>query len=227
MRELKHTKGQVVLSIDLQGKNKHTFSDGTEIVHVRQVENFNRRFTEPVNAMVISAENIPEGAEVLLHHNAIHDTYRLFNYTPLSGKFEASSVRYYSIPEGECFFFRETEKDEWKPLKNFASGLRVFRPYKGAMEGIAPTLIKDCLYVTSGELKGNVCLTLKSCDYQIVFLDHGKERNLIRFRHSEDEEFDREEVVGIANILTDEVNCGELLVGFEASDAKTIHVEAQ
>ena len=223
MNDLVHTKGQVVIKIDLDGKDRHVFMDGTEIKVIRRVQNLNRRHTEPVNAFVVSADNIPAGAEILIHHNPLHDTYRIFNYKPLSGKDEADTVKYFSIPESECFFWREDEKQEWKPLKNFASGLRVFRPYTGKIEGIAPTLIKECLYVTSGELKGKVVFTLRACDYEIIFLDKGRENNLIRFRHSEDDEnFEREEVVAIADNLTEDVNCGKLYVGYTADDAKPI-----
>lgn len=227
MSKLQYTKGQVVIRIDIDGKDKHIFEDGTEIKVIRRVNNLNRRHTEPVNAFVVSAENIPEGSEILIHHNSLHDTYRIFNYQPLSGEVIAKRILYYSIPESECFVWRETEQDKWKPCKDFALGLRVFRPYKGIMQGIEPTLIKDCLYITSGELKGNVCYTLKSCDYEIIFLDHGKENRLIRCRHREgEEEYDREEIVGIANLLTDELNCGELLVGYEPENAKKLNAEA-
>ena len=62
-----HTFGRVVIKINLEYKNSHTLSDGLKISLQRQFNNLNRRYTEPVNAIVISAEDIPKDAEILIH----------------------------------------------------------------------------------------------------------------------------------------------------------------
>ena len=133
-----------------------------------------------------------------------------------------TDVKYFSIPEYECFAWKD-KSGKWNPLKNFEFALRVFRPYEGFITGIEPEVVKDVLYVTTGALKGNVVNVLKASDYEIVFQnENGREGNLIRFRHSEDEDFDREEVICINHDLTEKVNDGKLLVGIEIKDAKTI-----
>src|SRR5690606_21725939 len=151
---------RVVVACDIEGKNWHTFEDGTRIRRERQYENLNRRETEPVNATVIHSNYIPEKATILIHPNAIIESNRIYNYAPLSGKFEGSDIRYYSIPEEQCYGWHDGK--EWKPLKGFQFALRVFKPYRGVIEGIEPELIKNVLYITTGELKGNVCHTLKA-----------------------------------------------------------------
>jgi len=218
---IKHAHGRVIIQVDMEFKNSHRFEDGTQIKLVRGVNNFDRKYTEPINAIVMSSENIPSGAEILIHHNSLHDSNRLFNYKPLSGAEIASDIRYFSIPELEAYLWR-MGNDEWQPVKGFATALRVFEPYKGILQGIPPKQIKDTLLITSGKLKGKVVMTLKSSDYQLCFQDNGRERNVIRIRHDDDNEIEREEVVLIHDEFTRKVGNGELLVGLNQSDAKTI-----
>lgn len=225
MNKLKYVSGRVIVKIDLDSKESHRFADGTEIAIRKKYDNMNRRETESVNAVVVSAENIREGSEILVHHNAAHEVHQIFDYIPLSGKETADRVKYYSLPESECFLYREGAS--WLPLPGFATGLRVFSPYTGIIEGIAPNRIGDVLYVTSGHLKGKVVYTLKNCDYEIIFQDTtGRENRIIRFRHFEDPDYDdkekREEVIGIAELFTGKVDAGEYLVGYGPSDAKTV-----
>lgn len=217
---LKHIEGRVVVSIDTQAKNWHTFQDGTKIRRERQFNEFNRRITEPVNAIVISADKVPSGSEILISHNAIHDSNRIFDYTPVSGIFEASDIKYYSLHESDCFAWRD-EKEQLRPMKNFCFALRVFKPYSGIMLGIEPTLVKDVLYITTGEFKGNVAHVLKASDYTIIYQGKdGREENVIRCRHFEDEYNEKEELVAIAHDLTEKVISGELLIGLSTKDAK-------
>jgi hypothetical protein len=43
------------------------------------------------------------------------------------------------------------------------------------MEGIETTKIKNKIYITSGEFAGNVCDTVNSTDYEIIYQgDDGK-----------------------------------------------------
>lgn len=221
--ELKAVSGRVVCSINLEGKNQHTFSNGVTIRLERQYDNFNSRETQPVNGIVIDAEHIPQGAEVLIGHNSAHDVNRIFDYTNLSGEEVASDVKYYSIPESECFLWR-MGTGEWQPTNSFATALRVFRPYEGSLEGIGHQQLKDILYCTSGELKGKVVSTLKACDYEIIFQNEkGQEERKIRFRPLGDDETKREpEAIAILLHETKQVEYGVLLVGISPSDAKPL-----
>jgi hypothetical protein len=219
---LKYIEGRVVVKLDIEAKNTHRFEDGTVIRRERKYNQFNMRIAQPVNAIVISAEYIPCGTQILINHNAIHETNKIFDYPELTGKDAENDIRYYSLPEEDCYAWLDID-GSWKPLKNFEFSLRVFEPYKGSLLGIEPTLYVDTLYVTTGSLRGKVVGTLKFCDYEIVFQGlGGKEERVIRFRHSEDESFEREEVAFVNDFLTERMSNGELLVGFEPTDAKTI-----
>jgi len=219
---LKHTHKRVIVKVNLQSKNYTTFNDGTKIRLERQFNNFNRRQTEPVNATVVSAEYIPAGSEILISHNALHDTSRIFDYVPPSGN-ESIDIGFFSIPEYDCFAWRDTD-GQLKPMKHFDFALRVFKRYEGHLTGLPHHEYKETLYVTTGKLKGNVVKTLKGCDYVIVYQDtNGKEGNMIRFRpFGNPEEKREEEAIAILNEFTQKVNDGELLIGLTNSDCKTL-----
>lgn len=221
MKDLKAPKGRVIIKVDLEAKNSHTFEDGTKITLARKYDNFNMRYVKPVNAIVVDAENIPEGAEVLIHHNATHDTYRLFNYLPPTQD-ASTDVRFYSIPENECFLWRMNESS-WNTLSNFVTALRIFKPYTGTLLGIDAAKINDVLYVTSGELKGKAVKTLKKCDYEIIYQDsNGREGSIIRLRCGESDE-DRNEIIAIDLEATSLIKKNKYLIGITLSDAKTLN----
>lgn len=219
---LKYVEGKVIVSVNLQYKNSHTFSDGTTIRLERQFDNLNRRETEPVNAIVVSAKDIPDGSEILIHPNAVADHHEIHNHTKLSGKETASDIKYYSIPEDMCFCYRS--KDEWLPLPPYETALRIFIPYKGVILGVEPKKMKDALYCTSGEYKGVALATIKAVDYEVIFQNaNGKEGRIIRWRPNGDEKTKKEsEAIGILNDVTKKVNKGEYLIGLNPNDAKTI-----
>lgn len=215
---LKCVTGRVIVKINLDSKNYHTFENGSVIRRERQFNNHNRRETEPVNAVVIDGENITKGAEILIHPNEICDTNKIFGY-----KNDSPDIGYYSIQREQCFAWRENET--WTPLPPFDTALRVFESYKGVIEGILPTQLKDTLFVTSGELKNKAVRTVVAADYVIVFQDiDGKEGRLIRFRPFGDVETcrDPEAIVELPEI-TQQILNGEMLVGIEIQDAKKLN----
>lgn len=219
---LKAPKGRIIVVVNLEYKNYAKLND-TTIRLERQFNNLNRRETEPVNAFVINAQHIPQGAEVLVHHNSLHDTNRIFGAEKLCSGDVSADVKYYSIKENECFLWRK-DSSEWNPCTVFETALRVFKPYNGLLENIPHTKIKDTLYVTSGKLKGKVVATLKGCDYEIIFNDiDGKESRVIRFRPFGEEENSREEeAICVLKDLTEKVKSGEYFVGLSDKDCKSI-----
>jgi hypothetical protein len=222
---LKHTQGRIVVKVPLLHKNEHMMENGQVLSIERQYNNLNRRETEPVNGWVISAENIPEGAEVLIGHNATHDTFKITNHNQLSGGIIAGKIEYFAIPEDQAFLWR-VGHGKWQPIKGYATGLRVFKPYEGVLTGIEPKQMKNVLYVTSGGLTGKICQTVRAADYELVFNDFDRrEHRIIRFRHYDDgiELNGREdELTCIRNDLTKELKAGKLLIGLTAFDAKPL-----
>lgn len=220
-RGLKHTVGRIVIRVNMEEKNYHSMSNGQVLRLERGWNNLNRREVSPVNAVVVSGEGIKKGAQIIIHHNSVHETYRLTNHGELSGQKIADRIEYYSIPETQAYFWLDGE--EWKPMRGYATGLQVYEPYKGILLGIAPKLIKDVLYITSGELKGKICITVRAANYCVVFQDiDNRERQLIRCRHWDDEDNDIEEIIAIHDQYTNDVNKGKLHLGYSPSDAKPL-----
>lgn len=225
MNKLTHVEGRIIIKMDMEYKNSHTFEDGTKIRLERKYDNFDEKYTRPINAWVVSAEGIPENVEILVHHNCTHDTNRIFNYQKLSGEVEASDIKYFSIREDEAFAWYNEETNSWMPMKGFDFALHVFKPYKGILEGIEPTPIKNCLWVTTGEFKDNACMTLIASNYKIIFQDrNGREGNLIRFRSEDNQINQREcEVVLLHHEYTNKILSGDFFVGISISDAKPLN----
>ena len=217
-----HVKGKVIIKVDVEQKNNYTFSNGTTIKMERDVENLDRKYTSQVLGEVVDAEYIPTGSMVLFHHNALHDVNVVFDSDYLTKEEQLAGFKVISISESDCFLWNNN--GEWTPLKNFCTALRVFKPYTGMMQGIEPTIIKDCLYLTSGEYKGMVAHTLKACDYQITFRNEkGKDESFIRCRHFEDDDNEREELICLNHGMTNQVKKGELFIGLTASDCKALN----
>lgn len=215
---LKHTEGRVIVKIDIDSKDSWTFENGQKIEYKRRFNNFNQRETQPVNCIVISGEGIKKGAEILIHPNGLHDANRIFDY-----KDSIDTIRYYSILDEMCYAWFDGE--EWQPIKPYDFALRVFKPYDGVITNIEPELVKDVLFVTTGEFKNKVVKTLVACDYEIVFQGrNGREQSLIRFRPSGDPKTKREEeAIAIHEDITEAVLEGKYLVGYKISDAKKYH----
>lgn len=220
--KLTHVENRIIVSIDLDKKNWHQFDDGTKIRIERKYDNFNMRHVNPVNAIIVSGKGLQEGAEVLVHHNSIHDTNLVNNYKPLSGEETASEIKYYSISENEAFAWYDGSN--WQPLPGFDFALRIFKPYNGILQGVEPTLIKQVLWITTGEYKNKACVTLQASDYQLVFQGrNNKEGNIIRLRTEDNPKEQREsEVVAIHNAYTGMILRGDLIVGLTKADAKPL-----
>jgi hypothetical protein len=219
--KLKAPSNRVIIKVDLESKNSHTFKDGTKIKLERVYDNFNMRYVKPVNAEVVDAKDIPAGAEILIHHNATHDTYKIFNYQRPTTE-ASSDIQYFSIPIEECFMWRAGKGSIWNALNNFVTALRIFKPYKGMLQGIEPEVMNNKLYITSGELKGRAVNTVISSDYEIIYQnDDGTEGRIIRLRYFPDGN-DRNEIIAINDNMTELVESGELLVGYNKSDAKQL-----
>jgi len=220
--KLKAPSNRVIIKVDLESKNSHTFKDGTKLKLERVYDNFNMRYVKPVNAEVVDATDMPVGSEILIHHNATHDTYKIFNYQKPTAE-ASSDMQYFSIPIEECFMWRSEKGSMWNPLNNFITGLRIFEPYTGFLQGVEPTLVKNKIYVTSGELSGNVVGTVISSDYEIIYQnDDGTEGRIIRLRYYP-EGNDRNEVISVEHELTEKVVNGDLLIGYNISDAKKLN----
>ncbi len=224
---IKHVEGRIIVKVDIEQKNFYTLSGSNITIRLeRDYDNLDRKYTQQVLGVVMDAENIPTDALILFHHNSLHETYEVLNHSNLSGKEIASHIKIYSIMERDVFFWKMIDENEWQPTKTYATALRVFKPYTGRISFISPVLIKDTLYITSGEYKGLCCRTIDHADYQITFrCPHtGQDKNIIRLRPNGCEEDQREpEIVAIDHDLTEKINNGGIFIGLTPSDCKHLN----
>lgn len=194
---LKATKGNVLIKIDLTQKERYRFSNGQEI-YISRGHEYNLRIDNPNVAEVIDAENIPTGSLVLIHHNSIQDSYKVF---------EEKNI--YSIPNDMVFLYNFNDK--WIPNEGFVISERIFKPYNGFLIGIEPELVKNRMYIRKGIHSGKAVITLKNCDYEIIYFIDGKQNHIIRTRERE--------IIGEDLELTQKIKNGEYLTGITSKTA--------
>ncbi len=220
--DLKATWGNIIVAIDIYKKDKHRFSNGIEIQLERNWNNFNMIERNPIQGMVVDwygdvPRETDKRIEIIFQHTVYHDSYRIFNSANASK--EMDDIRYYSVPIDLCYFWRY-EGEEWQPMPNCLITTRVWKPYKGFLI-MPPTQIKERLYVLEGEFKGNIVVTSKNCDYEVIFQgDNGKQAYIISTRA------DRDEILAIDNGLTELYNNGDILIGRTADEAKQVEMTA-
>jgi len=223
MHKLQTVKDRVIARVKMNEKDSYTFSNGQKIALQRNTENFDKTYTTISQGTVIASDYIPEGATIYFHHNASHDVNRIFNYNSLNAQEIADEIYYFSIPENDCFLWREGN-GPIQPLKGFAMALRVFVPYSGVLQGIEPKIMKDTLFIITGEYAGQVVRTLPYSSYEMIIQEvNGREGRYIRCRDMEDPTTKREcEIIAIDNKATDMVNKGLWLVGLNSFDCKPL-----
>lgn len=221
---IKHAEGKVLIKVNKEQKNKHTFSNGVTIELRRNYNNLNHSYTQQTLGEIISADGIPYGAMVLYFFNSLHETYKIRNHSFLTKKEKEEGYEIYAIHEEECYLWKMPGEIKWNPMKNYETAKRVFKPYEGPLSGIDPKKIKNVLYVETGELKGKVVHTLVACDAEIVFRNEkGVDERIIRFRPFGNEKEKREpEAIAIDESLTKLVQKGKYLIGLTPSDAKQL-----
>jgi len=198
--------GSVLVEIDIDKKNWHSV-EGTDVMLrlERGVENFNRRETEPVQGIMVSGDidGCSPGDELLLHHNSTHEMHEV------AGVELEYPKKVFSVPISMVYGFNSS--GVWKPTPGFFFGLRVFKLPTGIISH-DPIKIKDTVHVFTGSNKGLVVITLKSCDYEIVFQDRGREASLIRIRD--------EEVLAVDNESLKKIQKGEYISGVDIKHAQ-------
>ncbi len=221
---IKHVEGRVIIEAQKEQKNYYTLSNGLTIRMERDYNNLDRSYTQQTLGMIISAENIPKGALVLFHFNALVEVNKVYNHSLLSGEEIASGIEYYSVPEGQCYLWKMPGEKDWNPCDFFEIAERVFVPYSGMIQGVEPTKMKDVLYVRSGKYQGNAVKTLDHCDAIIHFRnEEGVDESVIRFRPEEVQSEKREaEAIAILPEVTKKIKNGEYLLGITPSDAKPL-----
>lgn len=214
---MKAIKGRVLIKMDTRQKERYDLGNGATL-YIEKGYDFNRRVDKPSMAEIIDGEGLPNGAEILVHHNASEQTYEVSGV--LTQEETIAGYMVFCIPKDMCFCYRQ--KGKWKPCENFVISQRIFKPYKGKLVAIQPKQIKNRLYIVKGgiewdgekqDLSGKVCVVTENSDYEIIFhTKYNKPESVIRTRHRE--------ILAIDNKLGRDIKGGKYLIGENQKNSK-------
>jgi hypothetical protein len=225
---------RIVIKVDTDYRTRYKLTDTIELQMVRNVEQFDERMKNPVNATVIAGRGLTEGMELLLSHHSVHEVNRLTD-TGLDS-LDTPNIKYYSVPEGDVYMYRDAYNPEdvcngWRAYSSLEYDSesdqfvmtdilivkKVFRPKSTGLIWLPPVEIENKLFVVRGNrYEGKVLMTAQYCYYTIYYQEvTGKQCHISRMKDT------HWEVEGIANDLTAGVVSGELLIGDTPEDAKT------
>ena len=186
---MKPVGNKVIIAIDTNEKNKHkiTKDDGSEIeLYVDTSYSWDGKVTAYTQAILLTDyKNIKAGTDVLIHHNALHDTNEMdIDYSP--------SVKFYSIEEGFVYFGIKGE--EIICIDGYMLVERVYDEDTLSPGGIILVekkkhdsllkIIKKPDSITDFEI-GDIAVTYKYSDYEINCRINGKMEKLIRLKYSD------------------------------------------
>lgn len=221
---LRHAPHKVLIEVDITQRNSYRFANGTELVMFPKTDQFDKRFWAATSGIVVSADDMPAGSEVLIEHNSCEPTNAVVEYENAN-----PNIKLFSVPEMEVYAWRSPHYNEWVATKYYAIGLHVYKPYKGILQNIKAEVIKNTLLILSGELKDKVVHILKNGEYTIVYQDRNGKPNelLVTFNAPPEEQGDiiidaKQEVIAIDHSLTERWLNGELLAGLTHENAKSI-----
>jgi|GEM_PF-3366325 len=220
---MKAIKGNILFKIDVTQKEKLSFA-GDKKLHIERNYNFNLREDRASMGYCIDGENIPARAKILVHHLSTEPNYEVpYAELFLTDEEIKEGYKIFAIPKDMCFCYHDGS--EWIPCEKFLITKRIFKEYKGVLDGIPTEQVLKRLYVVKGfddyegepaDLSGKVMAVTLNSDYQIIFHDeNNKEQSVIRTRWREIEAIDYQ--------MTKDVEDGKYLVGIELKDAKPLN----
>lgn len=210
---LKKVMKNVLVKMQTLQKERYDLGGG-KILHIERGYNFNRREDYPSMAVVIDGEGLPEGAEILVHHNSIEASYQVFNEEYLSAEEKREGYKVLSLPNDTCYCYKKD--GEWLPYGEFLITLRIFKPYTGRLVGLPHEQVKNRMYCVKGEWEDKVLVTTPNCDYEIIWHNtNNREERLIRTRHRE--------VLATDEGLMEKLVSGEYLVGLSPNSCKKLN----
>lgn len=214
-------KTNIILKMDVRQKEKFNLTEDIQI-EISKGFNFNLREDRSSMGYIINGRGLTKGHQALCHHLTIESGNEVVGETILTEAEKKEGYKVFSV-DRDMVFATSPDGIEWHPCKDFLITLRIFKPYKGKLKGIEPTVLKDRMYIIKGvdefeeqitDLSDKVACTTVNSDYQIIWHNKkNREQSLIRTRSRE--------VLAIDNGMLEDLKNGELLIGLTATDCKT------
>ena len=222
-KSLKALRGKMIIKMDVRQKEKLLFC-GRDILQIQKGFDFNLRQDNPSMAIVIDGEGLNAGDFILVHHLSNQPSYAIEDNTFLTTEEIADGYKIFSVPIDNGFCYSK-DGENWTPCKNFLITSRLFKPYKGKMQGIPHEKIERRLFVVRGydyeggeqvDISGNVMITTDFSDYEIIWHDtKHKETRLVRTRNRE--------VLAIDHKMTKDLKEGKILMGLSEESCKVFN----
>jgi len=221
---MKALKNNVIIKIDVRQKEKYNLTPDTQIFIERNY-NFNLREDRAAMGYVVDGGGYPVGSQILIHYLAMEQHHEILSENLLTKEEKKEGFKVISIEEDMCFAY--VVNGEWEPCKDYFITSRVFKPYKGIMDGVPHEQVKNILYIHKGvdnydgqdkDLSGKVAHVTPFSDYEIIWHNtKNREERLIRTRHRE--------LMAIDEGLTKKVESGELLIGFTPDNCSKLNAK--
>ena len=214
-------KTNILLKMNTRQKERYALTDNIEI-HIERSYNFNLREDRSSMGYIVNGRGLTKGHQALCHHLTIESGNEVTAETILTDDEKKIGFKVFSVDK-DMVFATSLDGIEWHPCKDFLITFRIFKPYKGKLKGIEPTVLKDRMYIIKGvdefedeitDLSDKVACTTANSDYQIIWHNEkNREQSLIRTRSRE--------ILAIDNGMLEDLKKGKLLIGLTVTDCKT------
>lgn len=214
-------KTNILLKMNTRQKELYSLMEGVDI-EISKGWNFNLREDRSSMGYIVNGRGLTKGHQALCHHLTIESGNEVTAETILTDDEKKIGFKVFSVDK-DMVFATSPDGIEWHPCKDFLITLRIFKPYKGKLKGIEPTVLKDRMYIIKGvdefedeitDLSDKVACTTANSDYQIIWHNEkNREQSLIRTRSRE--------ILAIDNGMLEDLKKGKLLIGLTVTDCKT------
>ena len=214
-------KTNILLKMNTRQKEKFALTPEIEIEIQRGYE-FNLRLDRSSMGYIINGRGLTKGHQALCHHLTIESGNEVAAETILTETEKKIGFKVFSV-DRDMVFATSPDGIEWFPCIDFLITFRIFKPYKGKLKGIEPTVVPNRMFVIKGfseefdgeriNLSGTVAITLVNCDYEIIFHNEkNREQSVIRTRSRE--------VLGTDEQLLEDLKKGKYFIGLTSKDNK-------
>ena len=214
-------KTNILLKMNTRQKEKYALTDNIQI-EISKGFNFNLREDRSSMGYIINGRGLTKGHQALCHHLTIESGNEVTAETILTDDEKKIGFKVFSVDK-DMVFATSPDGIKWFPCKDFLITFRIFKPYKGKLKGIEPSVLKDRMYIIKGvdefeeeitDLSDKVACTTVNSDYEIIWHnENNREQSLIRTRSRE--------VLAIDNGMLEDLKKGELLMGLSPTNCKT------
>jgi len=205
---------RVLVKVPMDLKEFYQLADDVKLFWPRWINNFDGREDNPVNGVVVNGEGLEEGVEVLLEHNATHESNEIFDSDyPLEPNFKLFSVAVTEVLLWRYKYDKEDKLKGWQLYRNVMIVSNLFIHRKSIII-LEPEQIKNRVFVLRGQYENKALIVAKAVAYTIVYQEaNGRDAQITIMKDTES--IDVPVILGVDEGLTEKVLCGEVSMAKE------------